>query len=613
MPPVMGLQQTFSSPKANQIVFKAKRYVRNSKHKDSKLHYIQLNCINIHIFEIPVPAMLTNIHISNIAIANNVDIDWSPGMTSISGETGAGKSILLNSLSLALGDRADSGIVRHGEPRAEVVATFNISRIPIAQKWLKERDLDNGDDCLLRRTVSADGRSRAFINGQPVPLVELKTLGEFLIDVHSQHAHQSLLRPESHLRLLDEYAGLSEQKKLVKESWVSWQGIERKYQQVLKIADEKAAKIQLLQYQCEELEQLDLQPNEVDQLEAEYKRMAKSETLLRGSHQAIEQLNGDHDSNAITLLKSALNELRVLDDESEVLSGAISLLESAYIQTEESLNDLHTYIEGFEFDDSRRHFVEERLNTIHELARKHQVNSPSLQDHYGVLTKELESLNDESQSLESLCEQATLQKQQYLKLASELSKKRKRKSKAFESEIIEKLSQLAMPGAQFSVKFEDVEKYSSHGLDSIEYNICLNPGQPLQPLAKVASGGELSRVSLAIQVVCAEHSTIPTLVFDEVDVGISGATAEIVGHMLRSVGARGQVICVTHLPQVAALGHSHCIVKKQQSKTETTTNIVHLTNDDRVQEIARMLGGIDITAQTTAHAKEMLSSHANTH
>ena len=557
--------------------------------------------------------MLQNLIIRNIAIADNIDIDWSPGMTSISGETGAGKSILLNSLSLALGDRADSGIVRHGEQRAEVIATFNVSRIPSALKWLKERELDNTDECLLRRTVSSDGRSRAFINGQPVPLVELKTLGEYLIDVHSQHAHQSLLRSETHLRLLDEYAGLVPEKKQVKEAWLSWQGLERKLQQQQQNEDELNARQQLLQYQCEELEQLSLQPEEFEQLDAEYRRMSQSETLLRNSHHARNILDGDSEQNALSLLKSALNELKSMNDDAASLNSAVSLLDSALIQADESIGDLNHYIDSIEFDEERRHYVEERLNSIHELSRKHQVDSQQLPEHYQQLQTELESLGQLGTQFDELIKEVQQKKSRYTKLADDLSKKRKRKAKAFEAEIVEKLAQLAMPGAQFSVRFYDQEKLTSQGKDSVEYHICLNPGQPLQALAKVASGGELSRVSLAIQVVCAEHSTIPTLVFDEVDVGISGATAEIVGHMLRSVGAQGQVICVTHLPQVAALGHNHCIVKKLQSKTQTTTNIVPLNSEHRVQEIARMLGGIDITAQTTAHAKEMLNSHNVAH
>ncbi|WP_196160648.1 DNA repair protein RecN [Reinekea sp. G2M2-21] len=557
--------------------------------------------------------MLQNILIRNIAIANNIEIDWSPGMTSISGETGAGKSILLNSLSLALGDRADSTIVRHGESRAEVVATFNVGRIPAALKWLKERDLDNTDECILRRTISSEGRSRAFINGQPVPLAELKTLGEFLIDIHSQHAHQSLLRSDTHLRLLDEYAGLTPLRQTVKEAWLAWQGLERKYAQLRQNADEKAARIQLLQYQCEELANLALAPGEVEELDTEFKRMSKSESLLRGAHAAESILNGDDEPTAVAALKAVLHELKCLDDPSDSLKSAYSLIESALIQTQEAGHDLQIYIESFDFDDERRFLVEDRLNTIHELARKHAVASENLHDHYYQLDAELNELTDSDAASETLAEEVELRKKHYFAAAKKLSAKRKQHAKSFEKEVIEKLSQLAMPGAKFNVAFEEQPKQASNGIDAVEFHISLNPGQPLQPLAKVASGGELSRVSLAIQVICAEHTTIPTLVFDEVDVGISGATAEIVGHMLRSVGAQGQVICVTHLPQVAALGHNHCIVKKQHTESQTTTNIVRLDSEQRISEIARMLGGIDITAQTRAHAEEMLRSHSQAH
>lgn len=557
--------------------------------------------------------MLQNLNIRNIAIADNIEVDWQAGMTSISGETGAGKSILLNSLNLALGERADSNIVRHGESRAEVVATFNIARIPHARKWLQERELDEGDECMLRRTISSEGRSRAFINGQPVPLVELKTLGEFLIDIHSQHAHQSLMKTDTHLRLLDDYAGLSNDKKAVKEYWLSWQGLERKFKKLKDEAEEQAARKQLLEYQHEELSNLALTDGEFEKLDAEFKRFHQSETLLKSTHQALSILEGDEAHPAATSLKSALSEIQALNDESPLLCNAKSLLESALIQTQEAVNDLHGYTQSFEFDEERLRYVEDRLNTIHTLARKHQIPSENLFEHGQSLENELTSLSNSEVELNEIESTVAEKKSAYVQAAKALSAHRKHKAKAFEAEIIEKLGQLAMPGAAFEVVFSDQISASPSGIDSVEYQISLNPGQPQQPLAKVASGGELSRISLAIQVVCAEHSTIPTLVFDEVDVGISGATAEIVGHMLRSVGERGQVICVTHLPQVAALGHQHCVVQKNRGEHSTTTQIQSISPSQRIDEIARMLGGIDITVQTRAHAEEMLRSTTRAH
>lgn len=557
--------------------------------------------------------MLLNLIIRNIAIADNIDIDWSPGMTSISGETGAGKSILLNSLSLALGERADSSIVRHGEKRAEVIASFQIERIPEARKWLEDRDLDEADDCILRRTVSTEGRSRAFINGQPVPLAELKKLGEYLIDIHSQHAHQSLLRADTHLRLIDEFAQLTPLTEQVREKWIAWQGLERKFQQLKASVEDTEARRQLLEYQCQELEEVQLSEGEVPALEAEFRRFSQSESYLRYTHRAISSLDNDEGQNAIQALKASLHELRQLDDDSASLNSSVSLLESALIQTEEALHDLQSYTESFEVDDARQHEVESRLNLIHELARKHQVRSEDLPEHYSALQVELAELDNSESTLETMAAETRKRQEAYNKLARELSGKRRKSAKAFQDGVIDKLAQLAMPGAQFVVDFIPSGKASSTGLDTAEFQISLNPGQPIQPLSKVASGGELSRISLAIQVICAEHSTIPTLVFDEVDVGISGATAEIVGHMLRSVGQRGQVLCVTHQPQVAALGHNHCIVQKQMANDSTTTQIIGIDQQDRVGEIARMLGGIDITAQTLAHAEEMLTAHGKAH
>ena len=558
--------------------------------------------------------MLQNISIRNIAIADNIDVDWAPGMTSISGETGAGKSILLNSLALAMGDRADSGIVRHGQKRAEVVASFDVQRIPAALRWLQTRDLDQQHECFLRRTISSEGRSRAFINGQPVPLAELKALGEMLIDIHSQHAHHSLMRSESHLALLDDYANHPELLLAVKNSWISWQGLERKRQTLAAVANEQRARKQLLEYQCEELADMALTSGEVELLDAEFKRAQKSESLLSHSHQALGLLAGEHEHAALTSLQRALNEIQRLDDEqSEPLSSAVSLLESALIQAQESCNDLQRYIDSFEFDEQRLQQVEDRLNKVHELARKHQVPSTQLIEHLASLQAELETVSHQELSLEGLAIEVAQHQDKYLKAAQKLSKSRRKKARAFEKEIVEKLKQLSMPASRFIIQFAEENRHAANGQDQVEFHLTVNPGQPLQALGKVASGGELSRISLAIQVVCAEHSTIPTLVFDEVDVGISGATAEIVGHMLRSVGQRGQVICVTHLPQVAAQGHQHCIVQKNQTQHATTTQIVSLTQEQRIDELARMLGGIDITAQTRAHAEEMLRGHIAAH
>ncbi|EAR07500.1 DNA repair protein RecN [Reinekea blandensis] len=557
--------------------------------------------------------MLLNLIIRNIAIADNIDIDWSPGMTSISGETGAGKSILLNSLGLALGERAESHIVRHGEKRAEVVATFQIERIPQAKTWLEARDLDEGDECILRRTVSKEGRSRAFINGQPVPLAELKKLGEFLIDIHSQHAHQSLLRTDTHLRLLDDYAQLNDLNEKVRQKWIAWHGLDRKYQQLKNAVEEAESKRQLLEYQCQELEELNLGDDEVEALEAEFKRFSQSERFLRHTHAASGCLDNDEGLGAVSALKQSLNELRQLDDPSESLSSARSLLESALIQAEEAMHDLQSFADSVEVDEERQFEVESRLNRIHELSRKHQVNSESLPAHFQQLQQELSELDSSGDTLESMENELNIRREDYEKTALILSKKRRKSAVSFQQEVVEKLAQLAMPGANFQVNVTSSGQATSSGMDTVEFMVSLNPGQPIQPLARVASGGELSRISLAIQVICAEHSTIPTLVFDEVDVGISGATAEIVGHMLRSVGQRGQVLCVTHQPQVAALGHHHSIVKKQMADDSTTTRIVGISDQDRVSEIARMLGGIDITAQTMAHAREMLVSHEKSH
>jgi DNA repair protein RecN (Recombination protein N) len=558
--------------------------------------------------------MLQTLLIRNIAIADNIEIEWKHGMTAISGETGAGKSILLNGLSLALGERADSSVVRHGEKRAEVTATFQVGRIASALAWLAERDLDQGEECILRRTVSAEGRSRAYINGQPVPLNELKALGEMLIDIHSQHAHQSLLRIDTHRTLLDDYAGLTEQAQAVRHAWIRWQGKARQYHQLKDQADENNARQQLLNYQYEELSALALEAGEVEALEQEFRRYGQTETLVSGAYNARQWLEPESDGpSALDGLKQALHQLNGLQDSNPSLNNAIELLDSALIQSEEAVNDLDHYLASFEVDDSRVQHVEDRLDRIHTLARKHQARSEALPELVGELETELASLAEAVDGLDDLASDVEALAQAYYQQASDLSQQRKATSVRMAADVMEKLHQLAMPGACLEVAFGELEKATPDGLDQIEFLVSMNPGQPVRPLGKVASGGELSRISLAIQVICAEHSTIPTLVFDEVDVGISGATAEIVGLMLRSVGERGQVICVTHLPQVAAQGHNHCVVNKEQQGQITRTRILPIQQESRIDEIARMLGGIDITAQTRAHAEEMLMRQQRQH
>jgi DNA repair protein RecN (Recombination protein N) len=558
--------------------------------------------------------MLHTLLIRNIAIADNIEVEWKQGMTAISGETGAGKSILLNGLSLALGERADSSVVRHGEKRAEVTATFQVGRIPAAMSWLSERDLDQGEDCILRRTVSTEGRSRAYINGQPVPLTELKGLGEMLIDIHSQHAHQSLLRIDTHRNLLDDYAGLTAEAQAVRHDWIRWQGKARQYHKLKEQADENSARQQLLNYQFEELSALAPEAGEVEALDVEFHRYSQTETLVSGTYSARQCLEPENDGpGALDGLKQALHELHGLQDTNPALSNAIELLDSALIQGQEAVSDLDHYLGSFDVDDSRVKQVEERLDKIHTLARKHQVRSEDLHGLIGELETELTSLVEAVDGLDDLATEVTELAKAYQHRASDLSQQRQAAAKRMADDVMEKLHQLAMPGARFDIHFKALDKPSPDGLDQIEFLVSMNAGQPVRPLGKVASGGELSRISLAIQVICAEHSTIPTLVFDEVDVGISGATAEIVGLMLRSVGERGQVICVTHLPQVAAQGHNHCVVSKEQQGEVTRTRILPIEQESRIDEVARMLGGIDITAQTRAHAEEMLMRQQRQH
>jgi len=558
--------------------------------------------------------MLTQLTVSNYAIAERVELQFNQGMTALTGETGAGKSIVLDALGLAMGGRADAGAVRHGAKRADITATFEVTDIPEALEWLDQHELDDDNDCILRRVISKDGRSRAYINGQPCPLAHLKELGGLLMDIHSQHQHQSLLRKETHRKLLDEFAGIETLAADTRAAWKAWHQTRHRLTERQQNADETEARLQLLRYQVEELDRLALEDGEQDALEQEQAQLSQADSVLHSSHQAS-LLCTEDETSASDLIRQALQQLEQLPVDVPALTDTIQMLNEAQIQVSEAGDNLRRFVEDYEADPARLAEVEERLSAIYQMARKHRITPEELPELHAQLTGELAELDGGAGSLEQLEAELEKQRASFDELAGRLTEARQKAAVELDQRIAGELAQLSMPSVQFvsHLNRNSDDLPAPHGMEDIEFLVSANPGQPARSLAKVASGGELSRISLAIQVVVAQTSTTPTLVFDEVDVGIGGGTAEVVGRLLRTLGSNGQVLCVTHLPQVAAQCHQHLFVSKFTEKDATFSKIETLDDKGRISEVARMLGGVDMTEQTIAHAREMFSKGQATH
>ncbi|WP_431482743.1 DNA repair protein RecN [Pseudomonas solani] len=554
--------------------------------------------------------MLVHLSVHNYAIVEHLDLELAGGMSVITGETGAGKSIMLDALGLTLGDRADSGVVRPGADKADILASFDLHDIPEARTWLAERDLDNDGPCILRRVITAEGRSRAYINGTPCPQGDLKTLGELLIDIHSQHEHQSLLKLDTHRRLLDEFASASELARQVQLAAQRWKQTRQELERLSRSGEEQRARHQLLSYQLEELENLALGESELDQLEQEHKNLSNAESLLAGCRQVLDMCSESDAGNVLSALTSSLNRLTAFNTQQGAIAEAVNLLASAQIQVEEAVGEINRFIDHFDADPQRQQQLEERLDSIYTLARKHRVHPSELANLQQSLLEEIEALNADDEAVERLTEELESYTRHYQTKAAELSKLRGKSAGKLAKAVEVEMQRLGMPGGRFTIELHPLQAQDpqANGMEQVEFLVSANPGQPLKALAKVASGGELSRISLAIQVITAQTSRVPTLVFDEVDVGIGGPTAEVVGQLLRRLGERGQVLTVTHLPQVAAQGHNHLFVHKLRGSKETRTAVSNLTEAARIEEIARMLGGLDLTDESIAHARKMVTS-----
>ncbi|BFM49770.1 DNA repair protein RecN [Marinomonas sp. THO17] len=552
--------------------------------------------------------MLTSIAISNFAIVESLELEFKQGMTVISGETGAGKSIMVDALSLCLGDRTDAGVVRHGEKKADISASFDIQLYPDVQEWLEERDLEQDQHCILRRVISKEGRSKAYINGRPCTLNDLKEVGSQLVDIHGQHEHQSLLKKHAQRQQLDEYGQLTELAKQVHQQYAVWRQLKDELFAKQNQSAEQEAKVQLLSYQAQELAQLDLKEGEIESLEQEQTFLSNIADSQMKAYQASNLLADNEEGSICSLLNQAINSASQINPQTQALEGALEMMNSALIQAQEATESLRHYQDTLEQDPERLSVIESRLSDIYDTARRHKCLPEALLSLRESVENELTQIQGGEESLEVLKEKEEQAYEQLTALATTLTEKRIVTKDELAQKVEEQIHALGMPHARFYIQCQPLNQVTANGFEDIEYMIASNPGQPAQALRKVASGGELSRISLGIQVVTAHTSTIPTLVFDEVDVGISGGIAEVVGRMLRSVGQRGQVFSVTHLAQVAAQGHQHLRVSKKVANDATSSQVEILKEQDRTQEIARLLGGIELTEQTLAHAREMLSN-----
>jgi len=565
--------------------------------------------------------MLIHLSIHHLAVVEHLELSFESGMTVLTGETGAGKSILIDALGLTLGERAESTLVRPGCPFAEVSALYDIHHLPNVIQWLTEHQLDVATElgpiastpCMIRRTMTADGRSRAYVNGRLVPINQLKELSEYLVNIHGQHQHQTLLKSEYQRALLDEYGQHAELCTAVRFAHHNLQQLYQERTELLHLQGQHD-KLALLQYQVEELVEFNYQPNECQQLEEEYRHLAHAADWQSLVTTVCTMLQSEEAGGALETLHRAANTILSLKRETTAIESCHALLTQAIIHIEEALEELTHFRDTLTLDPERFAWVDQRLSHIHALARKHRIAPQAILDHQKALQQAAQQLSDMQTASSEILEKIQQAETHYQQVAQQLSLARQHAASHLSELMMAHIQALEMPNARFEVQLtQKTEPFtpSIHGLDDVEFLLSTNPGLPLQPLRKIASGGELSRLSLAIQVATAQKMITPTLIFDEVDAGISGKTAEVVGDLLRRLSRTVQVLCITHLPQVASKGQHHYKVEKQQDieHATTTTSIRPLTKPDKIQEIARLLGGIKITHNALAHAEEMLDNH----
>ena len=552
--------------------------------------------------------MLIEIAIKNYAIIDTLNLEFFNGTTVLTGETGAGKSIIIDAVELALGARLSGNVVRTNADRAEITLSFNIANIPTAKTLLKKYDLESTQDCIIRRVIDQDGRSKSYVNGTPTTLQILRELGDTLIDIHGQHEFQTLLKPDIQLMLLDRFAQHADLLSTLNQAYDEWKKARTLFDELKKRTTDIQARIEFLTYQVHELGELKLSEHELESIEAEHQQLAHIDTLLSQGQKAFSLLSEKEDGAAKDLLYETINTIETMLPFDPSLKNISELVQNAATYLDEAAHELKHFLGRAEANPERLNELNQRLVRIHQIAKKHRVNPQDLYAFHQQMKKELNESVNSDERLAALEKEIETLQMHYTDSAKKLTQNRKKTAKRLNQLITDAMRQLGMPHGRFEIVWTDItdQQPRRNGLDKIEFKISTNPDQPVQPLNKVASGGELSRISLAIQVSTAQQQTMPTLIFDEVDVGIGGATAEIVGKLLKALGESTQVLCITHLAQVAAKGHRHLKVEKKIAEGKTITQIDYLEQEDRITEIARMAGGVKITPQTLAYAKEMM-------
>lgn len=554
--------------------------------------------------------MLLALSIRNFVIARALELEVAPGLTVLSGETGAGKTILLDALMQLAGGRADAGFVRHGAEKADLSATFFIKPSSAAEQWLQAQDLWDADSCIVRRVLHADGGSRASINGTAVPISQLRELGDLLLRIHAQHEHQRLLKPDQHLAVLDAYANPQAKLNNVRSHHQTWQRTEQAMRALEQRISQAHAAQELRAYQLQEMTALDLQPQELQGLELEQKRLSHAETLLRTAGEVQQLLLNEADS--VDLIGQLGQGVRLLEPQAELdpqLSSAVALMREALVQLQEANTDLSRFAEQVSWDPHRLAEVDARLDAVYSLARKHHCTADQLPELTAQLQAQVASMADDETQLAKLQAEHAQAALAYTQAAQALSEHRQHAAEPLATALMAQLQRLNMPDAEVvCTVLPTPERWAASGFDRVTLQLSANLGQPIQPLHKAASGGELSRIALALQVIAQHQQQAPTLFFDEVDVGISGATAEEVGRLIRQLSTHSQILCITHLPQVASFGHQHWRVGKRTEGSETVSEVVALNEAERIEEVARLISGSTVTESTRAHARDLLAA-----
>ena len=550
--------------------------------------------------------MLEQIYIKNFVIVDELTVEFHNGFNVLTGETGAGKSIWIDAVMLALGARADSHVIRDGASQCDIVLTFDIQQQQSAKDWLTEHDFEADDECLIKRSIKSNGKSKSTINGQPCSQNLIQAFSEKLILVHNQNQHQSLMKKQFQREQLDHFAGITAEVKLCQTYYNQWHMLEQEIKQKQLHSGDHTNEIEYLQYQLKELEQMELQAGEWEELSAEHQTCHNAKSLINSISKALEAANEHPEQSATTLIEKTIHHIEQIDSKHKSIKSIREYLNTAHIHLQEACTEMQDYRESLDLSPERLHTIEKRLEKIYELARKHHTTPNELPDIIPSLEKKISDLNNFSADLIALQEKQKDIMKKYNKVGDKISRARKQHAEKLSAKVSSKMQLLNFNGGTFKIELHpEKQAISAHGKECIEFYIATNAGMAARPMHKIVSGGELSRINLALQVITAEYYPLPTLIFDEVDSGIGGHTAKVVAELLNQIGDESQVLCITHLPQVAAKAHHHYQINKSTTAGQTISRVAELTKQERIQEITRMLGGKSEVSH--AHAKEMLA------